>query len=105
MAGDWVTYRDLARRDIELARRANANMLRCFSKTPVPATVEAADQVGILLQAESLASWYLERGEKEQARLKNITERAVLLYRNHPASCGGLCSMRMRRLNDLSTQT
>ena len=80
-----VPYRDLARRDIELARRANANMLRCFSKTPVPATVEAADQVGILLQAESLASWYLERGEKEQARLKNITERAVLLYRNHPS--------------------
>jgi hypothetical protein len=80
-----VPYRDLARRDIELARRANANMLRCFSKTPVPATVEAADEIGILLQAESLGSWYLERGEKEQARLKNITERAVLLYRNHPS--------------------
>jgi hypothetical protein len=80
-----VPYRDLARRDIELARRANANMLRCFSKTPVPATVEAADEVGILLQPESLGSWYLERGEKELARLKNITERAVLLYRNHPS--------------------
>jgi hypothetical protein len=80
-----VPYRDLARRDVELARQANANMLRCFSKTPVPATVEAADEVGILLQPESLGSWYLERGEKEQARLKNITERAVVFYRNHPS--------------------
>ena len=80
-----IPYRDLARRDLELARRANANMLRCFSKTPVPATVEAADEVGILLQAESLGSWGLKPGEKEQARLKNITERGVLLYRNHPS--------------------
>ena len=80
-----VPYKDLARRDIELTRRANANMLRCFSKTPVPATVQAADEVGILLQPESLASWYLERGEKEHQRLKNISERNVLLYRNHPS--------------------
>lgn len=80
-----VPYEDLARRDIELVRRTNANMLRCFSKTPVPETVKAADEVGILLQPESLASWYLERGEKEQARLKNISERNVLLYRNHPS--------------------
>jgi hypothetical protein len=78
-------YHDLARRDVELVRQVNANMLRCFSKTPVPATVEAADEVGILLQPESLGSWYLESGEKEQARLRNITERAVVLYRSHPS--------------------
>ncbi len=80
-----VPYRDFARRDIELARKTNANMLRCFSKQPVPATVEAADEVGILLQPETLGSWYLKRGDKEHARLKNLTERTVLLYRNHPS--------------------
>ena len=62
-----VPFKDMARKDVELARQANANMLRCFSKTPLPATVMAADEVGILLQPESLASWYLERGEKEHA--------------------------------------
>jgi hypothetical protein len=80
-----VPYRDLARRDIELTRQTNANMLRCFSKTPVPATVVAADEVGILLQTETLASWYLYRGEKQYERLKNLTERTTLLYRNHPS--------------------
>jgi hypothetical protein len=80
-----VPYRDLARRDIELTRQTNANMLRCFSKTPVPATVVAADEVGILLQTETLASWYLNRGEKQFERLKNLTERTTLLYRNHPS--------------------
>lgn len=80
-----VPYKDLARRDVELVRQTNANMLRCFSKTPVPATVEAADEVGILLQPETLGSWYQTRGEKQHARLKNITERMVLAFRNHPS--------------------
>lgn len=80
-----VPYREMARKDIELTRESNANMLRCFSKTPVPATVEAADEVGILLQPETLGSWYLLRGEKELERLKNLTERTVLAYRNHPS--------------------
>jgi hypothetical protein len=80
-----VPYKDMARQDIELVRRANANMLRCFSKTPLAATAAAADEAGILLQHESLGSWYLERGEKEHARLKNVTERGVLLLRNHPS--------------------
>lgn len=80
-----VPYGDLARRDMELVRKTNANMLRCFSKTPIPATVEAADEAGILLQPESLASWYLKTGPQQNERLRNVTERAVLLYRNHPS--------------------
>lgn len=80
-----VPSKDMARQDIDLVRRMNANMLRCFSKTPLPATAEAADEAGILLQHESLASWYLMRGQREHARLKNITERGVLLLRNHPS--------------------
>ncbi|HEX4022147.1 MAG TPA: hypothetical protein VHX63_13455 [Acidobacteriaceae bacterium] len=80
-----VPNKDMARQDIELVRSMNANMLRCFSKTPLPATAEAADEAGILLQHESLASWFLVRGQKERARLKNITERGVLLLRNHPS--------------------
>jgi hypothetical protein len=80
-----VPYRDMARHDIELVRQTNANMLRCFSKTPVPATVVAADEVGILLQTETLGSWYLKRGEKQYERLKNVTERTTLLYRSHPS--------------------
>jgi hypothetical protein len=78
-------YQDFARRDIELARKTNANMLRCFSKTPLPATVEAADELGMLLQHESLASWYLKNGSEQDERLGNITQRAVLAYRNHPS--------------------
>ena len=78
-------YKDLARRDIELARKTNANMLRCFSKTPLAATVRAADELGILLQHESLGSWYLKNGDTEDRRLCNITQRAVLAYRNHPS--------------------
>ena len=78
-------YQDLARRDIELVRQTNANMLRCFSKTPLLATIEAADEAGILLQHESLGSWYLKNGTAEDERLINITKRAVLAYRNHPS--------------------
>jgi hypothetical protein len=80
-----VPPRDFARRDIELTRKTNANMLRCFSKTPLRVTVEAADEAGILLQHESLGSWYLKNGTKEDERLANITERAVLAYRNNPS--------------------
>lgn len=76
---------DLARRDIELAQKTNANMLRCFSKTPLAATVHAADELGVLLQHESLGSWYLKNGDAEDRRLGNITARAVLAYRNHPS--------------------
>lgn len=82
-------HKDMARRDVELARRTNANMLRCFCKTPVPATVEAADELGMLLQTETLASCNLQRGDIEEARLKNITERTTLLYRNHPSILWG----------------
>jgi hypothetical protein len=78
-------WQDLARKDIELARKTNANMLRCFSKTPLAATVRAADELGILLQHESLGSWYLKNGDAEDKRLCNITQRAVLAYRNHPS--------------------
>ena len=78
-------WQDLARKDIELARKTNANMLRCFSKTPLAATVRAADEQGILLQHESLGSWYLKNGDAEDKRLCNITQRAVLAYRNHPS--------------------
>ncbi len=78
-------YQDLAHRDVELARKTNANMLRCFSKTPLLATVQAADQLGMLLQHESLGSWYLKNGSLEEERLANITLRAVLAYRNHPS--------------------
>ncbi len=80
-----VPGEDFARRDIELARKTNANMLRCFSKTPLAATVRAADELGILLQHESLGSWYLKNGDEEDKRLCNITARAVLAYRNHPS--------------------
>ena len=80
-----VPGEDLARRDIELARKTNANMLRCFSKTPLAATVRAADELGMLLQHESLGSWYLKNGDAEDKRLGNITARAVLAYRNHPS--------------------
>lgn len=80
-----VPYKSFARHDIDLVRKTNANMLRCFSKTPLLATVEAADEAGILLQHESLGSWYLENGPEEDARLGNITQRAVLAYRNHPS--------------------
>ncbi len=80
-----VPGEDFARRDIELARKTNANMLRCFSKTPLAATVRAADELGILLQHESLGSWYLKNGDAEDRRLCNITARAVLAYRNHPS--------------------
>jgi hypothetical protein len=78
-------YKDLARRDIELVRKSNANMLRCFSKTPLLATVKAADELGVLLQPESLGSWYLKNGAAEDERLQNITLRAVLAYRNQPS--------------------
>jgi hypothetical protein len=78
-------YQDLAHRDIELARKTNANMLRCFSKTPLSATVRAADELGMLLQHESLGSWYLKNGTAEHERLANITRRAVLAYRNNPS--------------------
>lgn len=80
-----VPGEDFARRDIELARKTNANMLRCFSKTPLAATVRAADELGMLLQHESLGSWYLKNGDAEDKRLCNITSRAVLAYRNHPS--------------------
>ena len=72
--------------DVELAKEANLNCLRMFSKPPTHGILNACDEIGILAHVETMAAWWLWEGkcEKRQSYLRNQMIRVVKAFRNHP---------------------
>ncbi|MDA1191178.1 MAG: hypothetical protein O3A46_05770 [Candidatus Poribacteria bacterium] len=86
-------YGKMARRDIELAVDAGANLMRTFSKSPFRATLDACDEMGMLLQVETLAASQLTKGTvSSRARhLEDLMIRQVRRDRNRASVMWWCC--------------
>jgi hypothetical protein len=104
-AGNWVmdmtlsSTADRYRREVELARHANLNLLRVWGPTGVPPTAffEAADRAGMLVQQDFLSDyWGTDRNREDLVPPQELFEQAsidiVKKLCNHPSLviwCGG----------------
>ena len=84
---------ELASRDVELAREANLNFLRMFSKPPAPATLDACDEMGMLAHVETMAAWFMWDGppEPRKRRLRDQMRRVIRRDRNRPCVLWWVC--------------
>lgn len=73
----------LHRRDVELFREANVNLLRTCHYPPDEALMEAADELGMFIECEAPFCWAPGNGNKNLVLLQSAE--MVLTYRNHPA--------------------
>ena len=71
------------RRDIELFREGNVNLLRTCHYPPDEALMEAADELGMFIECEAPFCW--APGTGHEALVCQQTAEMVLTYRNHPS--------------------
>jgi hypothetical protein len=71
------------RRDVELFREGNVNLLRTCHYPPDEALMEAADELGMFIECEAPFCW--APGDGHQELVCRQTAEMVLTYRNHPA--------------------
>ena len=83
----------LHRRDVELFRNANVNLIRTSHYPPDEALLEAADELGMFIECEAPFCWANDISEKEHFNVtpasidmtRQETAEMVLAYRNHPS--------------------
>ncbi len=86
----------LMRRDMVYAKACGFNCVRFLSKMPLPGQLDIADEIGIMVYAESYAAWWhlsgfnqKETGVKDKAKVKQRFASAIgemiLRDRNHPS--------------------
>jgi hypothetical protein len=73
----------ISRRDIELFREGNANLLRTCHYPPDEALMEAADELGMFIECEAPFCWAPGDGHRELVCQQ--TAEMILTYRNHPS--------------------
>ncbi len=71
------------RRDIELFREGNVNLLRTSHYPPDEALMEAADELGMFIECEAPFCWAPGDGYKDY--VCQATAEMVLTFRNHPS--------------------
>ena len=71
------------RRDIELFREANVNLLRTCHYPPDEALMEAADELGMFIECEAPLCWAPGDGHRDY--VCQATAEMILTYRNHPS--------------------
>ena len=71
------------RRDVELFREANVNLLRTCHYPPAEELMEAADELGMFIECEAPFCWAPGSGNKNL--VSGETAEMVLTYRNHPS--------------------
>ena len=71
------------RRDIELFREGNANLLRTCHYPPDQALMDAADELGMFIECEAPFCWAPGAGHEELVCRQ--TAEMVLAFRNHPS--------------------
>jgi hypothetical protein len=85
----------LHRRDVELFREANVNLLRTCHYPPDEALMAAADELGMFIECEAPFCWVpvpflrTPEGQRQQRLILQETAETVLTYRNHPSCCSG----------------
>ena len=83
----------MAERDIELARKAGANAICAYSKSPSKATLDACDEQGVMVQVETLAASHLNQGSAaaRARRLEELMTRQVKRDRNRASALWWRC--------------
>ncbi len=74
----------LARREIELAKKAGFNMIRLHIKTPPKITLELGDELGMLFYQEPPIGWIKDSAHMRERCEREVRE-MVLRDRNHPS--------------------
>lgn len=74
---------NLARRDVDLARTCNMNLLRVHAHVDHPAFYDAADEAGLLLWQDFPLQWLYRRSVLPEARRQ--ARQMVELLDNHPS--------------------
>ena len=75
----------LLHRELLCVRQAGFNMMRALGYTPIPAQLDLADQIGVLIYQETPASWCMEPSPEGPERWKANVREMILRDRNHPS--------------------
>ena len=75
---------ELARRELELAKKAGFNLVRLHIKTAPSITLDLADEIGLLVYAEPPIGW-IRKSEWMEERCEREVREMILRDRNHPS--------------------
>ncbi len=76
---------DLLRRDMLMAKVAGYNCVRFIAGMGIPEQMDFADEIGMMVYEENLASWLLPNTTDAVRHFNNATREMVLRDRNHPS--------------------
>ncbi|MFP4501617.1 MAG: sugar-binding domain-containing protein [Candidatus Hydrogenedentota bacterium] len=75
---------EMARSELEQAKAAGFNMVRCHIKTPPRITLDLADEIGLLIYEEPPIGW-IQKSPRMEARCTREVREMILRDRNHPS--------------------
>ena len=78
-------YPDLLRRDLLYAKASGFNTVRYISGLAYPDELSMCDELGLLVQEETLAGWLLGESPKMKDRFESCIREMILRDRNHPS--------------------
>jgi hypothetical protein len=76
---------DFVRRDLIYAKAAGFNMVRFISGMALAEQLDFCDEIGLMVQEESLAGWLLADSPHMAERYDRSTREMILRDRNHPS--------------------
>ena len=87
MPGGWAVplNPNLVRRDLIMAKAAGFNMVRFITGMAFPEQLDLADEMGLLIYEECMASWCLRDSPQMAERFSRSTDAMLLRDRNHPS--------------------
>ncbi len=74
----------MARRELELAKKAGFNLVRLHIKTPPRITLDLCDELGLLAYEEPPIGW-IEKSQYMRERCEREVREMILRDRNHPS--------------------
>ncbi|HOV75553.1 MAG TPA: glycoside hydrolase family 2 TIM barrel-domain containing protein [Candidatus Hydrogenedentes bacterium] len=74
----------MARRELELAKKAGFNLVRLHIKTPPRITLDLCDEIGLLAYEEPPIGW-IEKSQYMKDRCEREVREMILRDRNHPS--------------------
>lgn len=78
---------DMVRRDLYMAKAAGLNMIRFISGTALPEQLDYADELGLMVYEEPVASWLTQNGPLSKELYSYDLTTMLLRDRSHPSIC------------------
>ncbi len=78
---------DQVRRDLYMAKASGLNMIRYISGTCTPDQLDYADEIGLMIYEEPVASWLTQNGPLSKELFSYDMETMLLRDRSHPSIC------------------